>query len=136
MPVDPFLTQKPLRFRGISDSLGASHLEGSECCLIHADNPLSETQGVFLNPLVKVGYAGAAYDAAHSESAELSLWDVYMGIWKNRLLRWATTPMFKEWVVSDRISLWKKNNPGENERAWFCLVNEMQVLFEKGWRHV
>jgi hypothetical protein len=136
MPTDPFLTQTPLRFRGISDSLGASHLEGSECCLIHADNPLSKTHGIFLNPLVQVGYNSIAYDAVHSSSAKLSLWRLYVGVWKNRVLRWTTTPMLKEWVVTDRISMWKKRNPGENEPAWFCLVNEMQVLYAKGWRHV
>jgi hypothetical protein len=136
MPVEPFLTQNPLRFRGISDSLSTSHLEGSECCLIHADNPLSATHGIFLNPLVKVGYNGMAYDVANSRSAELSLFGVYMGIWRNRVWRFTTTPMFKEWVVTDRISMWKKKNPGVDEPAWYCLINEMQVLFEKGWRHV
>jgi len=136
MPADPFLTQTPLRFRGISDSLSASHLEGSECCLIHADNPLSKAHGVFLNPLAKVGYTSAAYDAVHSPSADLSLLGMYMGVWKNRVLRWTVTPMFKEWVVTDRISMWKKKNPEEDERAWFCLINEMQVLIKKGWRHV
>jgi hypothetical protein len=134
MPADPFLSQTPLRFRGISDSLGASHLEGSECCLIHSDNPLSSTQGVFLNPLVQVGYNGDAYDGIHAR--RMLLRGAFMRIWKNRILRWATTPMLKEWVVRNRISLWKKKNPGGDERAWYCLVNEMQVLFAKGWRHV
>ncbi|KAF2692032.1 glycosyltransferase family 69 protein [Lentithecium fluviatile CBS 122367] len=136
MPIDPFLSQSPLRFRGIPDSLGASHLEASECCLIHADNPFTRTHGVFLNPLVRVGYNSAIYDAVHSQSAELSLRHVYQGIWKNRLLRWIRTPMLKEWVVSARIRAWKKEHPGEDERAGFCLVNEMQIIFEKGWRHV
>src|SRR5438270_8111059 len=35
---DPFYRDPPLSFRGIPDSLAIHHLEGSECCLIHADN--------------------------------------------------------------------------------------------------
>ncbi|KAJ4396833.1 hypothetical protein N0V93_001055 [Gnomoniopsis smithogilvyi] len=48
----PFYGEEPLRFRAIPDSLADFHLEGSECCLIHADNPLSarESSGVWLNP--------------------------------------------------------------------------------------
>lgn len=136
MPVDPFLSQNPLRFRGIPDSLAAAHLEGSECCLIHADNPLSSTHGVFLNPLVQVGYNQKAYDAARAATASTSLLHVYTKIWTNRVYRWTTTPMFKEWVVSSRIAAWKKAHPTEDERAAFCIVNEMQILYEKGWRHV
>ncbi|BAE60536.1 unnamed protein product [Aspergillus oryzae RIB40] len=50
MDAAPFYQHPPLKFRGISDSLAKSHLEGSECCLIHADNPLSREKGVWLNP--------------------------------------------------------------------------------------
>ena len=53
---------RPLRFRGISDSLAELHLEGSECCLIHQDNPLTAKHGVWLNPNVRVGYNKEAYD--------------------------------------------------------------------------
>ncbi|EAQ87609.1 hypothetical protein CHGG_04228 [Chaetomium globosum CBS 148.51] len=55
-----------LRFRGIPDSLAALHLEASECCLIHADNPGSRTRGVYVNPAVRVGYNRLAYDAVHN----------------------------------------------------------------------
>ncbi|KAL8996568.1 MAG: hypothetical protein Q9169_003963 [Polycauliona sp. 2 TL-2023] len=49
----PFQRQSnPLRFRGIPDSLAQYHLEGSECCLIHYDNPLSAENGVYINPEV------------------------------------------------------------------------------------
>ncbi|KAJ6185974.1 hypothetical protein N7519_007275 [Penicillium mononematosum] len=51
MPASPFIASSPLRFRGIPDSLAEYHLEGSECCLIHTDNPLSVEKGVYLNPL-------------------------------------------------------------------------------------
>ncbi|OAQ97990.1 hypothetical protein LLEC1_03544 [Akanthomyces lecanii] len=47
MPADPFVSPTKLRFRGIPDSLALQHLEGSECCLIHADNPLSKTLGAW-----------------------------------------------------------------------------------------
>jgi hypothetical protein len=66
MPISPFISTPPLRFRGLPDSLAASHLEASECCLIHADNPLSTSKPILLNSLVKVGYNGSAYDASPS----------------------------------------------------------------------
>jgi hypothetical protein len=37
MPARPFVSSPSLRFRGIPDSLAASYIEGSECCLIHTD---------------------------------------------------------------------------------------------------
>lgn len=136
MPATPFLSNNPIRFRGISDSLGEHHLEGSECCLIHADNPLSTTNGVFLNPVVRVGYNGTAFDAIHSQYEELSLLDIWKGVWRNRILRWLTTPVFKEWVVRTRVQNWRQTHNSEEEPGRFCLINEMQVIHEKGWRHV
>jgi hypothetical protein len=66
---DPFYKDPPLRFRGISDSLAAYHLEGSECCLIHADNELSTAKGIWLNPNVRVLYNPEA-DKAVNPKAE------------------------------------------------------------------
>ena len=40
--VAPFLPPSNLRFRGVSDSLGEWNVEGSECCLIHYDNPATD----------------------------------------------------------------------------------------------
>ncbi|OAA60973.1 polysaccharide export protein [Niveomyces insectorum RCEF 264] len=56
----------PLVFRGVDDSLAALHLEASECCLIHADNPLAAAPssaggGVWLNPNVRVAYSVPVY---------------------------------------------------------------------------
>ncbi|KAF2270897.1 putative polysaccharide export protein [Lojkania enalia] len=135
MSAEPFLGKNPLRFRGISDALATSHLEGSECCLIHADNPFSAAKGVFLNPNVKVGYNGTAYDAIHSTSAEMNPISILSAIWQNRILRWTTTPMFKEWVVHNRVRKWKQGR-SDNEPGEFCLVNEMQIIVENGWKHV
>ncbi|KAK2855668.1 hypothetical protein FQN49_004966, partial [Arthroderma sp. PD_2] len=50
MDSSPFYQDPPLKFRGISDGIAKMHLEGSECCLVHADNPLSKQMGVWLNP--------------------------------------------------------------------------------------
>jgi hypothetical protein len=54
-------TRSALQFRGISDSLAAYHLEGSECCLIHADNPLRATKGIWMNPNVRVTFNESTY---------------------------------------------------------------------------
>ncbi len=136
MPAAPFIAQDPLRFRGIPDSLGAHHLEGSECCLIHVDNPSSSTNGIFLNPNVRVGYNGTSYDATCDLFSKTSIAAVYKSIWTNRLLRWFTTPLVKEWLVHKRVKQWKLEHPSENERGEICLVDEMQIIHEKGWRHV
>jgi hypothetical protein len=138
MPATPFLPSNELRFRGVSDSLAAYHVEGSECCLIHSDNPLSRTQGVFMNPRVRVGYNSAAYLATHpGDDSWLSSFEILSGLWENRLRRWLTTPMFKEWIVRRRVKRWKLGDMhGKKEDGVSCLINEMQVLVENGWAHV
>ena len=131
----------PLRFRGIPDSLAAYHLEGSECCIIHADNHLSASEGVWLNPNVRVGYDGWSYDAVNPDrSAWLSLKETYGGLWKNRLSRWWPVHWVKQlvisWVVDHRLRMWKKAQPNREEPGRDCLINEMQVLVWNGWAHV
>lgn len=135
MPIEPFLGSSPLRFRGISDSLASKHVEASECCLIHADNPLSSSKGIFLNPNVKVGYNGSAYDAMHAPNAVMSPIQIFFSIWKSRLLRWFTTPLLKEWIVHGRVKEWSEATKNQQE-AEFCLIDEMQIIFERGWKHV
>jgi hypothetical protein len=135
MPIAPFVSKAPLRFRGLTDSLAASHLEASECCLIHADNPLSASKGIFVNPNVKVGYNGSAYDAVNSPESALSPLQIYRATWQNRLQRWFTSGWWKEQEVQKRISAWTKAT-GNTEIGGFCSINEMQVIMEKGWKHV
>ncbi|CAE7206105.1 hypothetical protein PTNB85_09589 [Pyrenophora teres f. teres] len=136
MPIDPFVASPPLRFRDIPDSLATSHVEASECCLIHADNPFSASKGVFLNPNVKVGYNGSAFDAVNSPQAIMSPFNIWTAVWKNRVLRVFTHPFFKEHVVSQRLRKWSTETEQRSERGEFCLINEMQILYEKGWRHM
>ncbi|KAG5664129.1 hypothetical protein HG530_004957 [Fusarium avenaceum] len=136
MPTEPFISSSKLRFRGIPDSLAEHHLEGCECCLIHADNPLSKTRGVYLNPHVRVGYNLAAYQAVHPEQgAWVSTWQIFSGLWINRIMRWVSAP-FDSWVVRRRVAAWEKEGMGRREPGEFCLINEMQVLVERGWAHV
>ncbi|KAJ2967950.1 hypothetical protein NQ176_g9417 [Zarea fungicola] len=135
MPADPFVSPTKLRFRGISDSLALQHLEGSECCLIHADNPLSQTLGVYINPRVRVGYNPPAYEATHSPSSWVTATEIFIGLWKNRLKRW-TRISFEGWVVQSRVAEWQKQDMSNHEPGVFCLINEMQVLVENGWAHV
>ncbi|KAF2747665.1 glycosyltransferase family 69 protein [Sporormia fimetaria CBS 119925] len=145
MPTAPFLlssiNKDPIRFRAIPDSLAKSHLEGSECCLIHADNPLSATHGVWLNPNIRVGYNSSAYNAVQSESFQMSPLMIWVNLWWNRVLRWTSTPLFKKNIVSSRVAAWKKGAQGSanevrEEAGEFCMIDEMQVLHAKGWRHV
>ncbi|GAQ05757.1 hypothetical protein ALT_3078 [Aspergillus lentulus] len=136
MPIEPFVSTTPLRFRGIPDSLALFHLEGSECCLIHADNPLSGHQGVYVNPKVRVGYNAPAYEKVHPAGSWLSRQYIALALWENRFRRWATTTLFKKWVVRRRVAQWKSLSSGRHEPGEFCLINEMQVLVANGWAHV
>ncbi|CAM1506832.1 Fc.00g064730.m01.CDS01 [Cosmosporella sp. VM-42] len=136
MPAEPFIGSSQLRFRAVPDSLALHHLEGSECCLIHADNPLSKTRGVYLNPRVRVGYNAEAYEATHPKNGTwVSTWGIFKGLWINRLKRW-TMVTFEGWVVRRRVGEWQKEEDGRREPGEFCLINEMQVLVDNGWAHV
>lgn len=132
----PFYDPHRLEFRGISDELALEHVEASECCLIHADNPLSPTHGVWLNPDVRVGYTPEAYAAVHSGLVWPGIFTRVYGIWTNRLGRWLTTTVLKASTISNRLSKWAKGNPDVTEPGSFCLINEMQVIVENGWAHV
>ncbi|CAF9936630.1 MAG: hypothetical protein HETSPECPRED_010394 [Heterodermia speciosa] len=144
----PFTSLDPLSFRGIPDSLASLHLEASECCLIHADNPLTPSKGVWLNPSVRVGYSPAAYDAVHANhpqsdkngrggAAWPSFGDAWAGVWKNRIARWGSSEWFKRRRVRGRVRQWGKEGDGARfEAGEVCLINEMQVLVENGWAHV
>lgn len=141
MPAEPFVSSdKKLQFRGIENSLARFHLEGSECCLIHADNPLSRDLGVYVNPRVRVGYDVPAYERANPSSGVwLSSWSILWGVWTNRIAGWLV------WVYEDtlvkskvrkRLQQWEKESPDNHEPGDFCLINEMQVLVWNGWAHV
>lgn len=133
MNPEPFYATPPLSFRGVPDSLADLHLEGSECCLIHADNPLSQTKGVYVNPNVRVGYNEVAYKMVNAFLTWPSPFERIVGIWKTRLatipamLRYASERM----TIHKRVSEWGADEPGA-----FCLVNEMQILVENGWKHL
>lgn len=137
-------TTSPLRFRGTPDSLATYHLEGSECCLIHTDNPLSASKGVWLNPNVRVGYSAIAYDTVNPGSERANAWvgtaSVLHGNWENRVLRWLTTTWFDDSTVRRRIEKWMDAGSDDvgvrKESGAACLINEMQVLVGNGWAHV
>ena len=132
----PFYAPDPLQFRGLPDGLALQHVEASECCLIHVDNPLTPTQGVWLNPNVRVGYSPETYAAVHSGISWPGMVQKMFGIWSNRIWRWTTTTAFKTSTMNGRLAAWVKGNPGASEPGKYCLINEMQVLVENGWAHV
>lgn len=130
-------TSGPLAFRGIDDSLAVSHLEASECCLIHADNPISSTKGVWINPHVRVGYNGTAYHQVNPGNAGSwpSSFSIASGIWSNRVRRWLRFLAFQDHTVANRIASWKQQSPANQEPGPFCLIDEMQILLWNGWGH-
>ena len=132
----PFYSPNRLQFRGVPDSLALHHVEGSECCLIHADNPLTQSHGVWLNPKVRVGYSPEAYAAVNSRSAWPSMGQCLRGIWANRLSRWTTSTKIKAFRITRRLKSWVGSGADRSEPGKFCLINEMQVLIVNGWAHV
>ena len=131
------LTTPCLQFRGVSDSLAKHHLEGSECCLIHADYQRVGREGVWLNPNVRVGYNPAAYEAVNPDNG--GLWPTWRekvrGVWQNRLSRWPSR-LSEKWQVKRQVRAWEAEKEENHEQALGCLINEMQVLVENGWQHV
>ena len=142
----PFYSPGPQsRFRGVDDTLAKDHVEGSECCLIHADNhALRAEKGVWLNPNVRVSYNQTTYGIVNPEDGGQwpGRWDMVRGVWKNREARWAGWVRLwsEKGVMRRRVARWvrKGRAVGEEreEKGLECLVNEMQVLFQNGWQHV
>jgi hypothetical protein len=157
----PFYASPALEFRAVPDSLAAKHVEGSECCLIHSDNhQLRREKGVWLNPNVRVSYNASSYSyvnggaevkAAEPYHPQYSVgsekeqpgqwprkWERVVGIWANRYAR--VTGWGRLWseakLIKHRVSKWEREEQGREEKGLECLVNEMQVLFESGWKHV
>ena len=151
----PFYADPPLSFRGISDDLAKEHVEGSECCLIHADNwRLREQNGVWVNPNVRVSYDLTTYENVNPGAGREDVlggegrqkwpgkWEAVSGVWSNRRARWVgwARGWSEALVVKRRLQKWIEKGEvlGEEreEKGVECLVNEMQVLFENGWQHV
>jgi hypothetical protein len=137
----PFYANPPLQFRGIDDSLADLHLEGSECCLIHADNYLTEEKGVWLNPNVRVGYSVAAYRQVRRNHFPSPLWTV-LGAWVNRVKggRITIQTQLEARLVTKRLEQWKVDTPNGDppryEPGAACLINEMQIMWANGWKHL
>ena len=125
-----------LTFGGVPESLASQHVEGSECCLIHAENPLSRTKGVWVNPHVRSGYSGLAYDLVNPNGPWLSLWTIVRGMWWNRIRRWCTTTWSSDQFRVRQLKAWGAADADRNEVGKFCLIDKMQVLVHNGWAHV
>lgn len=125
---------KPLRFRGLPDSLATLHLEASECCLIHVDNPLSDTEGVWVNPAVRTGYSAKAYD--EMKGSWPSTGEIYVGWMRKVVLQMLGLPWKGRRKIRSRVRRWISGEAGRQEKGVSCVINEMQVLVPNGWAHV
>lgn len=137
-----------LRFRGVPDSLALQHVEGSECCLIHADNPLSGDLGVWINPNVRVGYCHPdlqarkikpsweaftevcrrPYDAVHPSGSWVSHLQIAKGLFENRIWRWVSWGWMQDRKARSRLRWWIFQKEGNVEPGEMCLVDEMHVI--------
>jgi hypothetical protein len=133
----------PLRFRGVPDSLAAFHLEGSECCLIHVDNQAAgDGQGVWLNPNVRVAYNVEAYKGVNPTNGHWpGWWWKIKGMWLNRMGRvvYRIQRVLEDGEIKARVHSWAQQVRGtkeDHDPGLFCLINEQQVLYGAGWKHV
>ncbi|KAI0594494.1 cryptococcal mannosyltransferase 1-domain-containing protein [Biscogniauxia sp. FL1348] len=137
----PFYANPPLMFRGIDDTLADLHLEGSECCLIHADNYLTPEKGVWLNPNVRVGYNEEAYWQIRTNRFPTPFWTV-VGAWINRIQGWRMSiqSQLETRTIQKRLEEWKLATPNGDlsryEPGEHCLINEMQIMWSNGWKHL
>ncbi|KAG0639900.1 cryptococcal mannosyltransferase 1-domain-containing protein [Tuber brumale] len=125
----PFLLPSNLRFRGVPDSLAKWHVEGSECCLIHYDNPVSG-KGVWLNPNVRVAYRVKGWELIRRGVGWPGRWEKVWG----GVVGIVTAVLRLPWgdgKVAGRIREWGGSEPGAD-----CLIDEMQVLVHNGWKHL
>ncbi|KAG4427883.1 hypothetical protein IFR05_016634 [Cadophora sp. M221] len=136
----PFYAASPLQFRGLPDSLAKYHLEASECCLIHADNPLAVEKGVFVNPDVRVAYDAEARILVNPLNGHWpSLWEKIQGAWRIRWARFVGSfgRYFRRRLIADRLAKWEGGGTEVHlEAGRVCIVNEMQILVDNGWMHV
>ena len=63
-----------LCFLCVSDSLVEWHVEGSECCLIHYDNP-APSKGAWMNPNVRVRYKAKGWELVRQGVGWPGKWD-------------------------------------------------------------
>lgn len=141
--------KRRLAYRGADDGLASKHVEGSECCFVHADlesylaGEGRKREGVWVNPNVRVGFNAEAYNSANPVTGGWpDATDRVTGTWKNRLVRWfghSKRKVATEKVLA-RVWEWMAEGKQEGEERRevgdYCLVDEMQVLFEAGWMHV
>lgn len=131
--VTPFqFIPNPVLFRPIPDSLAAYYVEASECCLIHYDNPVSATAGVWINPTGCVGYPWPAY-AAVTVNEWPTVYEFQWGPWKNRWL-WRIRDPFPSLKASWRIWRWRRRYPDVHEPGFACMQDLVMVITTDGWR--
>jgi hypothetical protein len=145
-PMSP--TSLGLPFRGIPDSLASKHLEGSECCLIHADlaSTTPHHSGIYLNPAVRAAYTIEAYNTTHfgpDESTFLSPTQFTLATWRHRLATYLAPTVEKQLsIIHARVEQWLEDPATLHERrselgdGEMCLIDEMHLLIWNGWKHV
>jgi hypothetical protein len=142
MDTGPFYNQ--LTFRGIPDSLASKHLEGSECCLIHADlnATVPHHSGIYVNPAARVGYTPLAYELTHFgvEETFISATQYVLAMYLHRLNQIRTPSARKQMsVVTKRVGKWREYEENSlekrEENGEMCLIDEMHLLIWNGWKH-
>jgi hypothetical protein len=141
----PFYADPPLRFRSVSDDLAHRRVEASERCLIHADNPLSASQGVWLNSHVRVAPGKTPRTAHFADRAHRypGFAGTLVGSWVNRVVRWrgGVQAVFDaEALVRSRFQDWFAEthtvNSEESKVGLPCLIDDMQIVGLDGWTHI
>ena len=127
----PFYGDSPLEFRALDDKLAGRHVEASETCLVHADNPVA-AKGVWMNPLVRVASSVKHYQAL---KASFPSWSTAVaGSWTNRISRVTKQLSFgsKDGDIRSRVREWSKQvpkgNPERYEPGVACLTDDVKIV--------
>lgn len=139
-----YASPSPLQFRAVDDRLAEMHVEASERCLLHADNPLSASAGVWLNPSVRVGRSIAAYEGIAAPGQYPGLTATVVGTWVNRVRRWkfANEAEAERQAILLRVDEWSDSGSAEggssskSEPGLHCLMDDMLVMRSRGWKHI
>lgn len=126
-----------LAFRAVDDRLADQHIEASERCLLHADNPLSASRGVFLNTGVRTTRWGSI------GQGHFPGWlSAVMGTWVSRINRWSEEERVAQQqdVVLSGVRAWaaERGEQGQDrkEAATACLAEGLRVVRPRGWQTI
>ena len=112
--------------------LSQYHVEASECCIKHYNNPLFSCHGVWINFAVRVVYSAAAYNAVSGSENRPTKAELRWGVWWSRWF-WCFRDPESLLKTRYRTRQWRKHNLEIEEPGVACVSDLAMVLTENRW---